>query len=134
MSDRPYILMVDDDPDILEATVTVLESMPYRVGTARDGRRCLELIEQEMPDLLILDLMMPNIDGFEVVRRLRDDPRYGGLSIMILSSVSQDASLGCSSGPTSWWWTTTPTSWRPLPPCSEASHIAWRPHATASSA
>jgi CheY-like chemotaxis protein len=93
MSDRPYILMVDDDPDILEATVTVLESMPYRVGTARDGRRCLELIEQEMPDLLILDLMMPNIDGFEVVRRLRDDPRYGGLSIMILSSVSQDASL-----------------------------------------
>ena len=57
---QPYILLVDDDPDILEGLVAVLESQPYRLNTARDGEECLEKIAEEIPDLVILDLLMPN--------------------------------------------------------------------------
>jgi DNA-binding LytR/AlgR family response regulator len=71
MDKQPYILVVDDDPDILDGILAVLESQPYRLQTARDGKRCLEMIEIERPDLLILDLLMPRMDGFAVIRFLR---------------------------------------------------------------
>ncbi len=92
MEKRPYILVVDDDPDILDGILAVLESQPYRTLTARDGRRCLEMIELERPDLLILDLLMPRMDGFAVIRSLRENPEYDALPIMVLTTVVEDAS------------------------------------------
>ena len=93
MAERPKILVVDDDPDIIEAISTVLESVEeYDVRTARDGVECVEAIKQDLPDLLILDLLMPRMDGFGVVRDLRDKPRFRQLPIMILTSVREDAS------------------------------------------
>jgi len=92
MKKQPYVLIVDDDPDILEGITSVLEAMPYRLATARDGKQCLQLIEQEVPDLLILDLLMPRMDGWGVIRALREDPRYVKLPIMILTTVLEDAS------------------------------------------
>ena len=92
LREKPYILVVDDDPDILSSIVTVLESQPYRLRTARDGKQCLEIIEEEIPDLLLLDLLMPKMDGFGVVRELRASSRYAGLSIIILTTVVEDAS------------------------------------------
>jgi CheY-like chemotaxis protein len=89
---EPHILVVDDDPDILSGITAVLESQPYRVRTARDGRQCLEIIGEEIPDLLILDLLMPRMDGFAVIRELRASPKYSGLSIIILTTVVEDAS------------------------------------------
>ena len=91
-TEQPYILVVDDDPDILDGITTVLESQPYWVRTARDGKQCLELIEEEIPDLLILDLLMPRLDGFAVIRELRGSPKYATLSIIILTTVIEDAS------------------------------------------
>jgi CheY-like chemotaxis protein len=88
----PYILIVDDDPDILEGIVVVLETQPYRLKTARDGHQCLELIEAESPDLLILDLLMPRLDGFAVIKELRRSPKYAHLAIIILTTVIEDAS------------------------------------------
>lgn len=87
-----YILIVDDDPDILEGILTVLESQPYRLNTARDGKTCLEMMAQEKPDLLILDLLMPRIDGWGVIREMRSEPYYEDVPIMILTTVIEDAS------------------------------------------
>lgn len=93
MEQQPTILVVDDDPDIIEALTTILESTgEYRIRTARDGQECLQAIKDEMPDLLILDLLMPRMDGFAVVRDLRQHSRYRKLPIMILTSVREDAS------------------------------------------
>lgn len=89
---EPYILVVDDDPDMLEIITAVLETQPYRLGTARDGAECLELIQEEIPDLVILDLLMPRMDGFAVIKELRSTPKYANLSIIILTTVVEDAS------------------------------------------
>lgn len=93
MKQQPSILVVDDDPDIIEALTTILESTgEYRIRTARDGLECMQAIKEEEPALLILDLLMPRMDGFAVVRDLRQHPRYRKLPIMILTSVREDAS------------------------------------------
>jgi two-component system alkaline phosphatase synthesis response regulator PhoP len=88
------ILVVDDDPDILEAISIILEAHGYQVVTARDGIEGLHQIKEEKPDLMILDLMMPKLDGFGVCKELKDPrwSKYAHMPIIILSSVRQDAS------------------------------------------
>jgi CheY-like chemotaxis protein len=92
MEKQPYILIVDDDPDILEGILTILETQPYRLATARDGKKCMEMISQDIPDLLMLDLLMPRMDGWGVIREMRSEPRYSGVPIMVLTTVIEDAS------------------------------------------
>jgi len=88
------ILVVDDDPDILSAISMILESEGYRVVTASDGIEGLANLKAEMPDLMILDLMMPGMDGFGVLKTLQDGrwSNYRNIPIIILSSVREDAS------------------------------------------
>lgn len=90
--EQPYIIVADDDPDILEAITTVLESRPYQVASATDGLQCLEMVRKRTPDLLILDLLMPRMDGFAVIRELRSEPSYANLPILVLTTVVEDAS------------------------------------------
>lgn len=88
------ILVVDDDPDILDATTMILESQGYQVVTARDGIEGLAVLKAENPDLMILDLMMPKMDGFGVCKELQD-PRWSkhkSTPILILTSVREEAS------------------------------------------
>ena len=88
------ILVVDDDPDILDALAMILESQGYQVYTARDGIEGLANLKAEKPDLMILDLLMPKMDGFAVCKELQD-PRYSKfkeMPILILTSVREDAS------------------------------------------
>ncbi len=88
------ILIVDDDPDILDAMVMILESQGYQVVTARDGIEGLANLKAEEPDLLILDLLMPKMDGFAVCKELQD-PRWSKFKktpILILTSVREEAS------------------------------------------
>jgi CheY-like chemotaxis protein len=92
MSKQPYILIVDDDPDILEGITTILGTQPYRLATARDGKKCMQMIDEQVPDLLILDLLMPRMDGWGVIREMRCEPRYANVPIMILTTVIEDAS------------------------------------------
>ncbi|MFN2222774.1 MAG: response regulator [Chloroflexota bacterium] len=92
MSEQPYILVVDDDPDILDNIITVLETQPYRLATARDGKKCMEMVKSEVPDLLILDLLMPRMDGWGVIREMRSEPRFVNVPIMVLTTVIEDAS------------------------------------------
>jgi two-component system alkaline phosphatase synthesis response regulator PhoP len=90
--DQPYILIADDDPDILEAITTVLRTAPYQVATAKNGEQCVEMVRQRRPDVLILDLLMPKMDGFAVIRELQSDPAYANLTIAVLTTVVEDAS------------------------------------------
>jgi CheY-like chemotaxis protein len=93
MSEKgPYILVVDDDPDILEGILTILETQPYRLGSAHDGKQCMESVAKEVPDLLILDLLMPRMDGWGVIREMRSEPRFSQVPIMVLTTVIEDAS------------------------------------------
>ena len=78
----PLILVVDDDPDILEAVCDILESEGYRVGRARNGVEALECIEAERPDLILLDLMMPVMDGAAFSRTFR--ARYPAARIPVV--------------------------------------------------
>jgi DNA-binding response OmpR family regulator len=90
----PKILVVDDDPDILEAISMILESQGYQVVTARDGVEGLANLKAEKPDLLILDLLMPKMDGFAVCKELQDPrwAKYKDIPILILTSVREEAS------------------------------------------
>jgi CheY-like chemotaxis protein len=92
MNAQPRVLVVDDDPDILDAITTILSTQSYSLETARDGVECLERVRSEIPDLILLDLLMPEKDGFAVVRELRENPKYAGIPILILTSVREDAS------------------------------------------
>ena len=88
------ILVVDDDPDVLEAIAIILEANGYDVITARDGVDGLTKLKEEKPDLMILDLLMPKLDGFGVCKELKDPrwAKYGHIPIIILSSVREEAS------------------------------------------
>ena len=92
MQETPSILVVDDDPDILDGIIMILESQEYKLRTARDGVDCLERLSEEVPNLLILDLLMPRMDGWGVIREVRNNPRYANMPIMILTTVVEDAS------------------------------------------
>jgi DNA-binding response OmpR family regulator len=92
---EPYkILLVDDDPDVLKAISEILESRDYRVVTARDGEQALKKLKDEQPDLMILDLLMPRMDGFAVCKELQDPSwsEYSDMPVLILTAVAEGAS------------------------------------------
>jgi OmpR family response regulator RpaB len=88
------ILVVDDDPEIREAISLILEAKGYTLVTAQDGAEGLSKLKEEKPDLMILDLLMPRLDGFGVCKELKDPrwSKYAHIPIIILSSVREDAS------------------------------------------
>ena len=87
------ILVVDDDPDIREAVSMILESQGYEVVTACDGIEALDTLKADRPNLMILDLLMPRMDGFGVCKELQtpDWADYKSLPILVLTSVREDA-------------------------------------------
>jgi DNA-binding response OmpR family regulator len=91
---KEKILLVDDDPDILDAITMILESQGYQVVTARDGVEGLANLRAEKPALMILDLLMPKMDGFAVCKELQDPrwAKYRDIPILILTSVREEAS------------------------------------------
>jgi len=88
------ILVVDDDPDMRDAITIILESRGYQVVTAQDGLEALANLKAEKPDLMMLDLLMPKMDGFAVMKELQDVrwAKYREIPILILSSVREEAS------------------------------------------
>jgi len=88
------ILVVDDDTDVLEALTMILERRGYQVVTAQDGIEGLAYLRAEKPDLMILDLMMPKMDGFGVLKELRE-PRWSefkNVPILVQTAVREEAS------------------------------------------
>ncbi|HSJ50600.1 MAG TPA: response regulator [Actinomycetota bacterium] len=94
------ILVVDDDPDIARFVEVNLRSAGYDVSVASDGAEALEKAAALRPDLVLLDVMMPRIDGFEVAQRLRRNPQTSNTSIIMLTAkaLSTDKVLGLTAG------------------------------------
>lgn len=86
------ILIVDDDPDIIEFIRYNISNVGYQVATASDGLEALEVAEKESPDLILLDIMMPKMDGVEVCQKLRADSKYDNTIIAFLTARSEDYS------------------------------------------
>jgi len=84
------VLIADDEPNIVASLEFLLQSKDYETCVARDGAEALELVERFQPDLLLLDVMMPLVNGFEVCRTIRGNPAYEGVKIMMLSARGRD--------------------------------------------
>ena len=83
------ILVVDDDPEIVTLLSTRLSRRGYKISTASDGTRALELVKKEMPDLVLLDVMMPGKSGWEVARALKQDPATQAVKIMMVTAIGE---------------------------------------------
>jgi len=81
-----YILAVDDDLEVLETLGRVLRREAFEVGLVSSGTEALNVLEKRHPDLMILDIIMPGMDGITVCRRLRQDPRFTALPILFLTA------------------------------------------------
>ena len=84
------VLAVDDIPVNLLLVQKMLSRFNFRIRTASGGQQALDAVAAEKPDLILLDLMMPGIDGFEVIRRLRADPATADIRIVILSALNSN--------------------------------------------
>jgi two-component system, sensor histidine kinase and response regulator len=83
---KPCILVVDDNPDNITLLQTILEEEGYRVLVASSGQEALQEMRHELPNLVLLDVMMPEMDGFEVVRRIRRDRRFRSVPIVLITA------------------------------------------------
>ena len=83
----PRILLVDDEPDNLELLAIILAHEGFLPVTARSGGEALDAIARDAPDLVLLDVMMPGMDGFEVLRRLKADQSTRGIPVIMLTAM-----------------------------------------------
>ena len=83
------VLVVDDEPDMVEMLTIMLENASYDVVAAYDGKEGIEKAKEEKPDIIILDLMMPEMDGFEACKEMKNDPTLADIPILVLTAISQ---------------------------------------------
>lgn len=84
------ILVVDDEPSILLSLEFLMEQEGYDVYTATDGDEALQALGEKLPDLILLDVMMPKRDGFEVCQIIRDNPEWKGVRIIMLTAKGRE--------------------------------------------
>src|SRR5512132_745294 len=87
------ILIVDDNASARETLMAMLEGEQYQLELAKDGFQTLQILSRSKPDLILLDVMMPGMDGFEVCRRIRATPQLAEVPIIILTALDDRASL-----------------------------------------
>ncbi len=94
------ILVVDDNSQNLELLVEYLQTIDVETSTAADGVEALEMVRQVMPDLILLDIMMPRMSGFEVCRKLKSDPQTRDIPIIMVTALNElsDIERGVESG------------------------------------
>ena len=100
MAQGKKILAVDDERHIVRLIQVNLERAGYQVSTAFDGNEALKKVEGDKPDLIVLDVMMPRMDGFEVLKRLQANPETREVPVIMLTAKAQDADVfrGWASG------------------------------------
>ena len=91
MVDTRTVLLVDDEPDVVLVIRGRLMTWGYQVVTATNGQEALDAVNQRIPDLILMDLKMPLMDGLEACRRLKTDPRFSKIPIILITSSSQKA-------------------------------------------
>jgi CheY-like chemotaxis protein len=94
------VLIVDDDPIILDVLTTILDLEDLEVRAAPDGSVALERLEEQRPDVVVCDVMMPGIDGLEVCRRIKGDPATADLPVILLTARdrAEDRAAGEAAG------------------------------------
>ena len=91
MNGKKKIMVVDDDQDFVESITLILESAGYNIITADSGERCIEILQYEKPDLIILDVMMETItEGFNIGYEIKSNPKYHNIPIIMVSSIKDD--------------------------------------------
>ena len=88
---RGRLLVVDDEAHVVDLVRQLLEGEPYEVLAATDGQEALQVIAQQRPDIVLLDLLMPRLDGFAVIEQLRQEPRYRQLPIIVFTAKTLTA-------------------------------------------
>ena len=89
MRDPPLILAVDDMPENLEILRVRLEANGYEVTTAADGEEGLAAARRLVPDLILLDIMMPKMSGFEVCKRIKSDPKTRDITVIMVTALNE---------------------------------------------
>ena len=89
MTQRKKILCIEDEPDMIELVRLILERKGFDFRGAEGGKQGLEMIRQERPDLVLLDLMMPGVDGWEVYRQLKADPELRKIPVIVVTAKAQ---------------------------------------------
>lgn len=87
---RPHVLIVDDEPSLVDVLVYNFNKEGFEVATASDGREALQKCRTHVPDLVILDLMLPVMDGLQVCRQIRSDPRLKNVRILMLTAKGEE--------------------------------------------
>src|SRR5207248_11754909 len=83
------VLIVDDNPQNVELLQAFLESLPVRLVTAHDGLEALSMVEQHHPDLILLDVMMPQMSGFQVCRKIKADPKTRDIQVLMVTALNE---------------------------------------------
>jgi CheY-like chemotaxis protein len=89
MDTKKTIMVVDDNPDIITIVRTILEGKGYNVSSAYSGAELLSSLEKDKPDLVVLDIMMPQMDGLEVLTRLKAAPETASIPVILLTAKVQ---------------------------------------------
>ena len=84
------VLVVDDEPNIVLSLEFLIKQAGYEVRVARDGEAALQAMEEQLPDLVLLDIMMPKRDGFDVCETIRANPAWKGIPIIMLTAKGRD--------------------------------------------
>ena len=87
------ILLIEDDVTVRENTAELLELSNYEVVTAPDGKKGVDKAKEEIPDIIVCDIMMPELDGYDVLSRLSEDPTTKGIPFIFLSAKTEQAQL-----------------------------------------
>lgn len=90
MPEKHKIMIVDDDAFVRRPLEFIFQQEGFLPITAEDGEECLRLVEQDPPDLIFLDVMMPGRDGFDVCKTLKSDPRFADIPIVLLSARGRE--------------------------------------------
>jgi len=93
MLNKEYVLVVDDEEDILELAEYNLSKEGYEVVSARSGEEALKKIQSEKPNLVLLDLMLPGLDGFEITRQLKRNPETADIPIVMLTAKGEESDI-----------------------------------------
>ncbi|EGJ34451.1 MULTISPECIES: response regulator transcription factor [Moorena] len=98
--EQQKLLLIDDDPNLILLVKDYLEFRGYEVMTAEHGKEALDILEQDIPDMIICDVMMPEMDGYTLVEKVRDDSRTSCIPVLFLSAKgqSQDRIKGLNKG------------------------------------
>jgi DNA-binding response OmpR family regulator len=87
------VLIADDEPNIVISLEFLLEQAGYRVLVAHDGQEALEVIQRQPPDLVLLDVMLPRLSGFDVCQRIRENPQWQHMRIVMLTAKGREVEI-----------------------------------------